>query len=164
MARNLAVVVDTFQDKDPTESVAMEVVTDERTYRKEAPLQEGLYSLVGLTMATCDCPYLRFLRPMARFHLPFATSNETAVRSVSLYLLRQYFVAKRGGDPDYTLEELKAFYADIGEVNIGMAARIRSASERYTQAKVIVILDTFAQLLSDQVNHKLLSFDSLFAS
>ena len=38
-------------------------------------------------MATAGCPWTDRLRPMARFHLPFANEAETVYRSVSMYLL-----------------------------------------------------------------------------
>ena len=34
----------------------------------------------GLIMATAGCPWTDRLRPMARFHLPFATEAETVYR------------------------------------------------------------------------------------
>jgi hypothetical protein len=162
-AKNLAFVVNDFQLEQSFEQVSVEVTTTERTYRKEVPMQDGLFSLMGLIMSTSACPHLDFLRPMARFHLPFSTSKETTVRSVSFYLLRQYFAAKRGCEPDYSLAELQQLYDAIGEVNRGMAARMRSASESDAHANAIVVLDLFAQLLLDQVNDKLSSFEMLFS-
>ncbi|PYR95790.1 MAG: hypothetical protein DMG16_29585, partial [Acidobacteria bacterium] len=66
--------------------------------------------------------------------------------------------------PDYRLTELQRLYDAIGEVNLGMAARMRSASKTDAQANAIVVLDLFAQLLLDQVNDKLSSFEMLFSS
>jgi len=59
---------------------------------------------------------------------------------------------------------LQRLYDAIGEVNLGMAARMRSASKTDAQANAIVVLDLFAQLLLDQVNDKLSSFEMLFSS
>ena len=164
VAGNLAVVVDAFQDEQSFESAMVEVVTPERTYRKEVSMQAGLFSLVGLIMSTSGCPHLDFLRPMARYHLPFSTAKETTIRAVSFYLLRQYFLSKQGHEPDYGLAELQKLYDAIGEVNVGMAARIRAACEADAAANAIVILDVFAQVLSDQVAHELSSFETLFSS
>jgi hypothetical protein len=86
------------------------------------------------------------------------------VRSVSFYLLRQYFVAKQGGSPDYDLNELKKHYSSLEEVNLGMAARIRSVSKADAETNSIVILDTFAQLLSNQLTNKLPNLDKMFSS
>jgi hypothetical protein len=164
VAKNMALVVDDFQREKSFEKVLVEVATAERTYSKEVSMQDGLFSLMGLIMSTSDCPHLDFLRPMARFHLPFSTPKETTIRSVSFYLLKQYFVANRGGKPDYDLTEFQKLYDAIGDVNIGMAARMRSASQADANSNAIAILDLFAQLLSDQVNQKLSSFEILFSS
>src|SRR6476660_5158978 len=79
VAKNLALVADAFKNEKSFEKVVAEVVTAERTYMKELKLQEGLSGLLGLIMATSDCPYFEFLRPMARFHLPFSSLKETMV-------------------------------------------------------------------------------------
>ena len=162
VAKNLAVVANAFKSEKSFEKVVVWVVTAERTYRKRVPLQDGLFSLFGLIMATSDCPTMEFLRPMARFHLPFASLKESTIRSVSFYLLKQYFVAKKGGKPDYDLRELQKFYDALEEVNRGMADRIRSMSEEDAEANSIVILDTFAQILSSQLSNRLPDLDKLF--
>jgi hypothetical protein len=162
VAKNLAVVADDFKSEKSLERVLVEVITAERTYRKELRLQDGLFSLFGLIMATSDCPVMEFLRPMARFHLPFSSLKETMVRSVSFYLLKQYFVAKKGGKPDYDLRHLQKLYDALEEVNSGMADRIRSMSNKDAGANSIVILDTFAQVLSNQLANKLPDLEKLF--
>jgi hypothetical protein len=164
VAKNLAVVADAFKSEKSYEKVLVEVVTAERTYRKQLKLQKGLFGLFGLIMATSDCPFLAFLRPMALFHLPFSTLKETTVRSVSFYLLRQYFVAKRGGKADYGLKELQKLYDSLEEVNLGMVQRISSIASADADANSIVILDTFAQLLSTQLSNNLPDLDRMFLS
>lgn len=162
VAKNLAVVADTFKNKKSFERVVVNVETVERTYQKEVLLQKGLSSLIGLIMATSDCPVMEFLRPMALFHLPFSSLKETAVRSVSFYLLKQYFVAKNGGKPDYDLKDLQKRYAALEEVNLAMIDRLRSMSDEDADANSIVILDTFAQILSNQLSNKLADLHKLF--
>ena len=99
VATNLATLVEAFKDKASVAEATVTVTTEERTYVKRLPLQRGIFGIFGLVMATSSCPYMDFLKPMARFHLPFSSVEETIVRSVSMYLLKQYFVAKRGGCP-----------------------------------------------------------------
>ena len=164
VAKNLALVADGFKNEKSFEQLIVEVETAERTYRKNLRLQDGLFGLFGLIMAASDCPYMEFLRPMARFHLPFSTLKETTVRSVSFYLLRQFFVAKKGGTPDLTLVELQKHYEALEQVNLGMATRIRSMSKADAETNSIVILDTFAQMLSDQLTHKLPELEKMFTS
>ncbi len=161
-AKNLALVADAFKAEKSFEKVTVEVVTAERTFRKQIMLQEGLFGLFGLIMATSQCPYFGFLRPMARFHLPFSSSKETTVRSVSFYLLKQFFVAKKGGKPDFELAHIGKLYKDLEEVNLGMVARIRSITKADAEANSIVILDGLAKILSMQLNNKLADLDKMF--
>lgn len=164
VARNLASVADDFKDERSFDKITVEVLTPERTYRKQLPMQEGLYGLFGLIMATSECPYFEFLRPMARFHLPFSTYKETIVRSVSFYLLRQYFVAKRGGASDFELSQLPALYDALEIVNRGMVARIRSMTRNDADANSIIILDGFAKLLSLSLSNGLQDLEFMFTS
>lgn len=162
VAKNLAHATDDFKGEKSYEKVSVEVIAPERTYKKDLPLQEGLFGLFGLIMATSTCPYFEFLRPMARFHLPFSTFKETTVRSVSLYLLRQYFVAKKGDAPDYTLDEFKKHYQKLEQVNLGLSRRIRAAAHADVEANSIVILDAFAKLLTVQLGDGLKDLEPIF--
>ncbi len=164
VAKNLSAIATDFKDAISYEKVTAEVITEERTFHKELQLQEALFGLFGLVMAVSGCPYLKFLSPMARFHLPFSTFEETMARSVSFYLLRQYFVAKNGGTPDFELKEFAKLYANLDEVNIGMTNRIRTIAKRDAQANSIVTLDSLAKLLSSQVSHRLTDLEKMFTS
>lgn len=162
VARNLSAAADDFKSERSYEKVTCEVVAAERTYRKQLHMQEGLFGLFGLIMATSPCPYFEFLRPMARFHLPFSNVRETTVRSVSFYLLRQYFVAKHGGKPDFQLTRLPNLYKDLEVVNLGMVGRIRSITTADADANSIVILDGFAKILAVSLNNGLSDLESMF--
>jgi hypothetical protein len=162
-ALGLARIADDFKSEKSYDQITVEVVTAERTYSKELPLQAGLFGLFGLIMASSACPYFNFLKPMARFHLPFSTVQETMVRSVSLYLLRQYFVQKNGGKPDYELVEFKTLYADLEKVNQGMVNRIRAITKADADANSIVILDGFAKLLAMHITDGFTNLEKMFA-
>lgn len=162
VAKNLGTVANDFKGERSFDKVGVEVVTSERTYKKDLRLQEGLFGLFGLLMATSDCPYFEFLRPMARFHLPFSTVSETMVRSVSFYLLRQYFVAKKGGVADFNLVTFAKLYQDLEAVNLGLANRIRSMTTADAEANSIVILDGFGKILSMQLSSGLKDLEKMF--
>jgi len=162
VALSMATIVDDFKDQKSFEKVTVEVITKERTYKKDLALQEGLYGVLGLLMSTSDCPYFDFLRPMAMFHLPFSSLKETMIRSVSFYLLRQYFVAKKGGQPDFELKKFSEFYSQVEKVNSAMIERIRSISKADAEANSIVILDGFAKMLSFQIMDGLPDLESYF--
>ncbi len=84
VAVSLSKIVDAFKDATSFDTVSVVVETPERSYMKHATLQKGISSLVGVVMATSGCPVMDKLRPMARFHLPFATQLETFYRVLSM--------------------------------------------------------------------------------
>jgi hypothetical protein len=127
------------------EKVVVEVTTDRRTVISHHPLQEGMASILGLIGATSGCPVLEFLRPMARFHLPFATEEETLVRVFAFHLLGDYVRAGGRGAATMDLKGLEARYQAVAQVNAAMADRIRSAFTKDAVVNAIIILDTFAQ-------------------
>ena len=77
VAVNLSQIVTEFKDSVSHERTRVTVETPERTYMKETTLQKGLSSIIGIYMVTSNCPVMDKLRPMVRFHLPFATPTET---------------------------------------------------------------------------------------
>jgi hypothetical protein len=147
VAVNMAGVAARFADKSSVVPVEARVVCDEREYFKRTSLQTALSSMIGVYMVTSGCPVMEVLRPMARYHLPFASLNETIYRSVSSYLTQQYLAMRRGEEPDWTLERLKRAYGDIEILNRGMADRIRGASSRDANCNAVVILDSFAKMV-----------------
>jgi len=145
IALNLHRVVETFRDSVSFEKVTVTVETAERNYSKVTTLQKGLSSLVGLIMVTSGCPIMDKLRPMARFHLPFATSTETFYRALSMYLVAQLFKLRSGRQPDWELQGLIDIYADIKHVNRGMSHRLAAASSRDANVNALIILHAFAE-------------------
>jgi len=163
IAVNINRLVDYFKNFYSTDKMHITVTTEERTYFKEAPAQRGLASILGLVMATSGCPVMNFLRPMAKFHLPFSTSEETIIRSTSMYLLAQYFVAKKGGKPDMSLDKLNRAYDDVRHVNEGICKRIAAVvQKKEATSNAVIILHTFSQLLGMEIEDKLDSLQYLF--
>ena len=151
IAVNLEDIITAFKNRLSFEKVLLRVETPERVYEKEIPLQHGLGSLLGIIMVTSGCPTMNILKPMVRFHLPFATIEETIFRSVSCYLLGQFFRMKRGKEPDWHLEGLAQAYEDIQAINVGMTDRLRSISEEDANANAVVVLDVFAKALPSSI-------------
>ena len=162
VATNLSALVEFFKDKASVAEATVTVTSEERTYVKQLPLQRGIFGIFGLVMATSACPYMDFLKPMARFHLPFSTAEETIVRSVSMYLLHQYFVAKHGGAPDLGLEQLETHYENIQKVNDGILERIKGVVENDADLNALIILQGFADLLTIAISKDLSKIEPLF--
>lgn len=138
------------------------VMTRERTITQRTTLQRALSSLVGLRLATCGCPIVSKFKPMARFHLPFATTEETLFRSAGAYLIAQYFLRRRGGAADLELDGLRSIYAQIHEVNKGLTRRLRTIEKGDAHLNAIVILDLFAHVLPFSIEEKLAELEHMF--
>ena len=113
-------------------------------------------------MATGNCPVMDFFKPMARFHLPFSTIQETIFRSTSVYLLRQYFEVQRGKTPDLKLEKLDELYERVQMVNLGILARTKNVVKKDAEQNAIIILNALAQMLSMEISDNLYSIEYLF--
>jgi len=133
----------------------VEVVTQERTVSAHVNAEQGISSLMGLVSAVSGCPHTSFFRPMARFHLPFATPEETLFRSTGSYLLVEYLRERQGETPNYDLAGLQAIYDRVTEVNRSVAERLRAASRTDSALNAIVQLDYYAQGLSFSLDRSL---------
>jgi len=140
IAVNIADLVDAFKDVVSSELCTVRCETPERTYLKKTTIQEGLFSIFGIINATSLCPIMKPSRPMARFHLPFATLEETIIRSTSFYLLGQYFEHKRDNTADLDLSRLDEHYDRIRMVDEGILERITSLTEKDAGKSAFVTL------------------------
>jgi hypothetical protein len=147
VALNFADIAEQFKDIVSHENVAVRVTTDERMYAKATTIQQGLSPLVGIIMTTSGCPVMDHLKPMVRFHLPFASLEETIFRMSSMYLVAQYFQKQDGASPEWTLDGLTAVYARVGIVNRDFALRLRDAAKKDANVNALVNLDCFAQMI-----------------
>ena len=111
------------------------VSSEARSYMKRTSLQQGLSALMGIYMVTSGCPVMAKLKPMVRHHLPFATIEETTYRVLSTYLLSQYFIGKRGGEPDWEMKNLLQLYDEIKQVNASVCRRLSSVKSEETAEK-----------------------------
>jgi hypothetical protein len=126
------------------DQVRVEVVSDDRTVSIQTSAQQAIGSLIGLINATSGCPHLAYFRPMARFHLPFASRDETIYRATSMYLLAQFFRGREGYNPDFTLRGLQDIYRNVQIVNSAMVDRLRNATIGDYMVNAVVFLDLYA--------------------
>ncbi|HYD60899.1 MAG TPA: hypothetical protein VEC35_11115 [Noviherbaspirillum sp.] len=148
-------LIEAFGKRLSYDTVTVQVESSERTVSKTTSLQQAVGSLMGLLAATCACPRTDFLKPMARFHLPFANEQETIYRVASMYLLVQYFERGRGREPDWELKKLHTNYEELQTVNAAMAARLRTITEKDSTLNALVILDLLAKALPYSINDML---------
>lgn len=147
VAVNLSQVVESFKDAISYETAVVTVTTQRRTYQLATSLQRGISSIIGIYNVTSNCPLLDRLRPMVRFHLPFASADETAYRATSMYLMEQYFVMRNGGRPDWELAGLQQIYESLVPVEEGLSRRLRFASSKDANVNAVILLSVFRQEL-----------------
>jgi hypothetical protein len=157
MAVRLVPLVALFEKVRSYDDVSAQVESDERTVTKRTSEQKVLRSLMCLLSASSNCPHIEFLKPMAHYHLPFSSREETVYRVVSTYLLAQYFLRQQGKPADAGIQGLKGHYQALQQVNQGMAARLGAIRDEQGDSSVnaLVLLDLFAQSLPDSIDSDL---------
>ena len=131
-------VIEDFQGLPAFKKAQVWVRTPEREYSKLVGLEEGLRSLLGVIMATSACPVLGRLKPMAQNHLPFASSQEFILRTISLYLARQYFNFREGRHADWELKGLVRQFQQLQLVNQAFWQRILDVCEGDSNLKAFL--------------------------
>jgi hypothetical protein len=155
IAVNLQDVVDYFSDFVSYEPVEVIVTAKERKYINRISLQHGVSSLIGIYMVTSGCPILEKLKPMVRFHLPFATIEETKYRAISMYLLAQYCLYRHGNQPDWDLKKLSETYENIRVVNESFCKRLKTIKGKDTNINALVVLDIFADSVNFSIDRQM---------
>jgi len=152
-ALGIARFLPAFEARVSHEKAVIEVETGHRTIVSKSTFQAGMASLIGLVCATSGCPLTKFLRPMARFHLPFADEQETLFRSFATWLLMSLVKQRTsGGSSPITLEGLKDNYRALSVMNTCLGNRIRNSVSRDAALNAVVILDLFAQIAPDNID------------
>ncbi|MEX2475184.1 hypothetical protein [Marinobacter sp.] len=153
-------VVNEFQAEDAYQKVEVSVTDERRSYSKSTALEEALRSLLGLKMATSGCPVLGELKPMAVHHLPFASTDEFIMRSVSHYLLQQYFAKRNHREPDWDLNGLVERNQRLQLVNQALWQRIHSVCEGDSNLKALLNFFSMASSVSFSLESQLRKLES----
>ncbi len=136
--------VETLKELVSFDTLGVTVVQVERTIYAQTSAQQAMCSVLGLIMATSGCPWTDRLRPMARFHLPFASEAETVYRSVCMYLLARELVGANDTPGFAALEEL---YKNLHVVNRDMSRRLGAATRTDPARNAMALLDSYTTLL-----------------
>jgi len=164
VARNLVDVVEAFRDEISYDEVAVEVETGERSYRKTAPLQEGLAALIGSVTVTSGCPVLDRLRPMVDTHLPFMSPEESTYRMITMHLLAQYFRVRRGETPDWSLDELVRLLAECRVTNAALVRRVQTLGFKDASLNALARLNTMGEITALSIDGDLERLAGIFGS
>jgi len=144
------------------QEVELQVNFANRRITCKTQVQDALSSLLGLVLANSACPRFDFFRPMAYFHLPLATAEETMFRVLSCYLLASYFQGRVASGVD--LDPLYAVYQQLQTVNTYLAKRIESLSEGDATQNAVVLLHLLSCILPETLDHSLHELRPLFKS
>jgi hypothetical protein len=162
VAVRLVDIADRFGATPSHQETTLHVRTPERVISARTTAQAALGSLIGLVMPLSGCPHLAPLAPMARFHLPLSTHEETVYRVTSMYLLSRYFRSNGSTALDDGLDGLSEIYAKIQMVNQGISARMRS-SNVFAEVNSVAILDIYAQTIPIVIDDSLSDIEHLFS-
>ncbi|MCI0472612.1 MAG: hypothetical protein L0Y76_03415, partial [Ignavibacteria bacterium] len=155
---NLVDAVKRFERIISFEKLHVDVITQERIYSKDTTAHEGLSSMMGLIIASSECPFTDFFKPMARFHLPFAGYEETIFRAISTYLLSLYFKNSKNESVD-EMTGLSEIYQSIEELNNSVSKRLRAASKKDSTVNALIHLDVFAKFMAFPIEYNLEKID-----
>jgi hypothetical protein len=141
------------------DTVGVTVIQEERTVHAETTAQQAMSSVLGLIMATAGCPWTDHLRPMARFHLPFASEAETVYRSICMFLLAREMIDTAEPQGFAALEEL---YRNLHVVNRDMSRRLGAATRTDPARNAMALLDSYTTLLPAALERSLDDLKPLF--
>jgi hypothetical protein len=164
VALSLSSVIRRFERVNSYDEITLKVITEERTVVEKTTAQRGISSLLGLLFATSGCPHTDFLKPMARFHLPLSSEEETIYRATGMYLLAQYFLEKTGSSRDTDFEGLRQIYHSLHLINRSIADRIRSATDTDSSTNAVVLLDMLTHLMPIAIEEHLDELKYLFTA
>jgi hypothetical protein len=141
------------------DTVGVTVTQAERSIYARTTAQQAMSSVLGLIMATAGCPWTDRFRPMARFHLPFASEVETVYRSVCMFLL-----ARELADVHHSqgFSALEILYENLHVVNRDMSRRLGAAAKTDPPQNAMALLDAYTTLLPAALESSLEELKPLF--
>lgn len=154
VAKNLAQAAESFKDEKSFRKATVFVKGVDRFYGRQTDVQSGLQSMFGLIMATSDCKHMEFFRPLAQFHLPFATMEESKRRLLGHYLISQFECYQKGESADFEARQLNVIVGAVNVLNARIIERIRSVAKGDAEWNAITLLDAFATLMAMDASKK----------
>jgi hypothetical protein len=158
-ALQMAPVIESLKALVSFDTIGVTVLQAERKTYAEISAQQALSSVLGLIMATAGCPWTDRLRPMARFHLPFANEAETVYRTVCSFLLARELMGTGEAHGFATLTEL---YENLHIVNRDMSRRLGAATRTDPARNAMALLDSYTTLLPAALESSLEELKPLF--
>ena len=156
VAANIMELVEFFKDAVSCDKLDLLIETENRSYFKKTDMQVGVSSLLGIYMSTSGCPIFDYLKPMVRYHLPFARAEETTYRLITMYLLAQYFRQRHGQDTDWQLKKLSKIFKEIFIANQHICAKLRGVIQEDAILNALVKLSSAIDFMSFRLDMNIL--------
>ncbi len=163
LALQMHSIVDRFHDTRSIDEVVVEVVTEERRVRQKTGLQRVVASMLDLIYPICGCPKTAFMKPLARFHLPLCSEEETIFRVTGMYLLAQYFLSRTAtGKGRIEFDGLTEIYNELHTLNTAVARRLQSATSSDSTKNAITLMDMYSTLVPLLLEDELVEMRGFF--
>ncbi|MFN3586938.1 MAG: DUF6901 family protein [Moraxellaceae bacterium] len=164
VAVQLSRIVEPFHATRSIDEVALEVVTLQRTVTKTTSLQNALSSLLSLVFPISGCPMTAGMKPLARFHVPLASEEETVFNVAGMYLLAQYFVNLKNQKGALSFDGLITAYNDLHVVNKSVASRLQAVTTSDSVKNAITLLDMYSSLMPMLLQDQLVEIRRFFSA
>ncbi len=162
LAVQLHDIVNRFHDTRSIDKVELEVVTEERRVIQALDIQRAIASILDLIVPVCGCPKTACMKPLARFHLPLASEEETVFRVTGMYLLARYFLSRDSDRTRIELDGLTRIYEDLHTLNKAVASRLRHVTWSDSLKNAIAMVDTYSILVPLLVEDELVEIRGFF--
>jgi hypothetical protein len=147
LALQLSDIVARFHNTRSIDRVKLAVITQERRVIQRLDLQRAIASILDLVLPTCGCPKTAYLKPLARFHLPLASEEETVFRVTGMYLLAQYFLTERDEEPRAPFAGLAEIYKDLHILNVALVNRLKLVTTSDSVKNAVALIDVYSMLV-----------------
>ena len=162
MALHLHTILERFHDTKSIDMVELEVETDERRVIQKVQLQKALADMLTMVFPTSGCPKTKYMKPLARFHAPLASEEETVFRVTGMYMLAQYFVNTTNREAEIDFEGLSRIYEEMHELNAAVARRLMSATNSDSTKNAITLVDMYSTLVPMLLEDELVEMRGFF--
>ncbi len=162
LALQLHGLVEAFHDTRSIDEVVLDVVTVDRRVIQRVALQQAIASMLDLIWPICGCPKTTNMKPLARFHLPVASEEETVFRVTGMHLLGQYFRSHYGDSAAIEFDGLAKMYEDYHVLNKSLASRLQEVTRSDSVKNAITLLDMYSMLVPALLDDQLAEMRPFF--
>jgi hypothetical protein len=129
------------------ETVEITRESEEGSITTQTDLQKALFSVIGEKVFSSACPVMNTRQWTLDYYSILTTPENIFYRSLSSYLVRQFFIASKGGKADFQLECHIDYVEEAVYVFDRLLQRFRDVSREDASNNAVVRLVMMAQLL-----------------